>query len=369
MAAMKSAPSANYPKRIAVFVPGWIGDAVMATPALRALRAHFESSWIALVGKAGALEILRGADLADGTITDTSAGRPWRPLRLQRTAWRVRAGRFDLALLLPNSFRVALLAMMAGVPWRLGYARDGRTWLLSESLAPPMAGKRPAVYPALQYYIDLVSLLDVAVTDRRMALAVTADGEESAERLLGEAGWDSARPLVMLNPGGAFGPSKRWPAERYAAVADALIARRDAQIIINAAPGEQLVADEVVGLMQNRPLINFAERDNSLALVKSLLQRSQLLVTNDTGARHIAAAMGTAMVTIFGSTDPGWTTIDYDRERMVRTDAPCAPCQKKVCPNPAGPTFHQCMLAIEPAEVTAAAEQLLSARADSGGGP
>jgi len=347
------------PASIAVLLPNWVGDAVMATPALWALRQRFDSAHITLIGRPAPLAVLAGAGLGDDELPDTSAERP-RIVHLPRMARRLRERRFDLAVLLPNSFRSAMLAWLGRARRRLGYARDGRGWMLTDRLTPPRddKGKR-LVQPAMDYYIDLLAPLGIAVEDRRMMLATTPEGESAAEVMLTWAGYDEARPLVMLNPGGSFGPSKRWPAGRYAAVADALAARHGAQVIINAAPNERAVARNVAEAMTATPLVNFADHDNTLVLLKSLMSRCDLVITNDTGARHVAAAMGAGVVTIFGSTDPDWTTIDYPRERIVRADVPCAPCQKKRCPLPAGPTFHQCMKAISVDEVLVAAEQLL----------
>ena len=351
--------SAISPASIAVLVPNWVGDAVMATPALRALRRRFDSARITLIGRPAPLAVLAGAGLGDEESPDTSANAP-AIVHLPIMASRLRRRRFDLAVLLPNNFRSAMLVWLAGIGRRLGYARDGRGWMLTDKVAPPRDGRgRLRVCSAMDYYIDLLGPLGIAVDDRQMKLATTPEGESAAENLLGQAGYDPARPLVMLNPGGAFGPSKLWPTDRYAAVADQLAADHRAQIIVNAAPGEQALAAEVASAMAAAPLINFARLGNTLALLKSLMARCRVVVTNDTGARHIAAAMGAGVVTVFGSTDPGWTTIDYPRERIVRTDVPCAPCQKKRCPLPAGPAFHQCMTAIDVSQVLAAAEELL----------
>jgi heptosyltransferase-2 len=151
-------------------------------------------------------------------------------------------------------------------------------------------------------------------------------------------------------------------------VADELIEDLRAGIIINAAPAEKDIASAVEAAMKHPPLVNFARRSNSLGLLKGLLRRCDLLITNDTGARHFAAALGTAVVTIFGSTDPTWAQIDYPRERILRADVPCGPCQKKRCLQPPGPTFHRCMVAIPPEMVAQAARELLASRPVRAGG-
>lgn len=352
---------------IVVFLPNWVGDVVMATPVLRALREQTDAR-IRWVGRRIALDVLAGAPWADEQIVDAS-----REGRRLPGAWQVagqlRAQRADLAVLLPNSFRVAAIARLAGVRRRLGYRRDGRGWLLTDRLDPPRRedGSWQPV-PAIEYYARLVESIGIELADRRMALHVVADDGREADRRLAEAGHDPARPTVMLNPGASFGPSKLWPAGRYAAVADELMRQADAQILINAAPAERNVARQVASAMAEGPMLNLAEGDNSLGLVKALLGRCDLLITNDTGARHIAAAMGCGVVTVFGSTDPRWAQIDYALERIVRVDVPCSPCQQKVCPLPAGPEHHRCMELIQPERVLAPALELLACDRGEGRG-
>ncbi|MCD4825961.1 MAG: lipopolysaccharide heptosyltransferase II [Phycisphaerae bacterium] len=345
-------------KNILVVLPNWVGDAVMATPALRALRRRWPIAKIYLMGKPVVLETVSSNSIGDECVP--AAGRGIRGL-LKTAGW-VRRQRIDLAVLLPNSFRSAAVAWLGRAKCRLGYNRDGRGLMLTRKLNPPRddAGKL-AVYPALQYYIDLIESLGIEVADRSMTIAAEA---APATEVLTETGYDSARPLVMLNPGGAFGPSKLWPMDRYAALADALIDRHDAQIIINAAPNERQAVAAVAKAMKHQPLLDFAERDNSIALLKSLMQRCRLLVTNDTGTRHIAVALGIDAVTIFGSTDPNWTTLDCPRERLVQLDVPCGPCQQKHCPLPPGPEYHQCLEKLNVATVLAAAEELLAGNAE-----
>jgi len=344
---------------IVVFLPNWVGDVVMATPALRAMRSHWPDARIVHVGRATALDTLGGTGWADDVVVDSSS-RPYGVKNFLHMATRLRHGRFGLAVLLPNSFRTAALARLAGVRRIAGYDRDARGWLLSDKLAPPRDEHgRLTPICAIDYYIELAALLEVPCISRRMELGVTDADETAAEILLREAAVSPRRPIVMLNPGSSFGPSKMWQLERFAAVADELVRRRDAQIIINAAPSERPVAAHVALAMHYTPAINFADRDNTIALLKSIIRRCTLLITNDTGARHLAAAFGIGVVTLFGSTDPQWTRIDYGLERTIRVDVPCSPCQQKMCYQPAGPAYHQCMKAITPQMVLAAAEELL----------
>ncbi len=348
------------PLNIAIALPTWVGDVVMATPVLRAVRKHFANSRITHVGRTIALEVLAGdAAIADEQLPDISQQSP-KLVNTIRQGWQLRSRKFDLAILLPNSFRSAMVFALGGAKRIAGYSRDGRGWLLSDKLQPPRSESGDATPIAIiDYYIGLANSLGVTVDSRELSLGVTSEGEAQAEQLLADAGTDESRPLVMLNPGASFGPSKLWPANRYAAVADALAGEYGAQIIINAAPGEKGIARQVAAAMQSKPAINFAEVPGNIALLKSLLRRCSLLITNDTGARHIAAAMGASVVTIFGSTDPKWSQIDYEHERIVRVEVPCSPCQQKVCAQPQGEQWHECMTAVTVEMVLDAARELL----------
>lgn len=366
-----AAYNAAMPRRrnIAVFLPNWIGDVVMATPALHALRAHFADARIAYVGRAGALATLAPAVEADDRVEDRS-NRPPRTANALELARRLRRWRPDLAVLLPNSFRTALIARMGGSRRVLGYDRDGRGPLLTDRVRPRRGpGGRFTPMPAVTYYAELVKAIGVRCDETRLTLPVAPADREAADALLAEAGVVPDRPVVLLNPGASFGTSKMWAPERYGALADLLIERRAAQVVLNAAPSERHVARWVEEAMTHRPAISFARRDNSLGLLKALLARCDLLVTNDTGARHVAAALGTPVVTVFGSTDPEWSRIGFGDERIVREPVECSPCQQKLCPLPAGPQYHQCMERIAPERVLAAACELLDLARPKGGGP
>ncbi len=347
------------PQTVAIVLPSWLGDTVMATPALCALRQRFDTAQIVHVGPPACLEALEGSDLADAQKVDLSRIPP-RAINFFRQVVCFRRRRFDLAVLLPNSFRSALVCWLGGARRRIGYNRDGRGGMLTDKLSPPRdpSGRRETI-AAIDYYNALAEALGAKVLSRRMSLTATSVDQASAVALLAQERIDPHRPVIMLNPGGAYGPSKRYPADRFATVADALVERYGAQIVINAAPNERDLAAHLAQAMKHPPAVNFAERANSIGLLKGLLRRCDLLITNDTGARHVAAALGTAVVTIFGSTDPALSRIDFDRERIVLTSAPCAPCQRKTCPLPAGKEHHRCMKEISPKKVLAAVEELL----------
>jgi len=347
------------PRRIAVFLPNWVGDAVMFTPTLRAIRARLGGARLMLVGRPAPTAVLTPNPWTD----EVAVLRRGTALRL---ICSLRSQRFDLAVLGPNSFRSALVARAAGARRRLGYDRDGRGMLLTDKLDPARGPDgRLAVTPAVDYYLKLAEHLGCDVSDRRMELSVGEADAASAETMRRRAGVEEGRPVVLINPGAAFGPAKLYPAERFAAVADGLVEARGAQIIINAAPGERPIAEAVEGRMKHAPVLNLARIDNTIGLLKAFVRRADLVITNDTGPRHFAVAFGRAVVTIFGPTDPERTKTYCDRERIVRVDVPCGPCQCKRCPLPEGPSRHQCMLGISPEMVVAAGKELLDRGADA----
>jgi len=382
-------------RNILVFLPNWVGDVVMATPMLRTLRRRFAEARITYVGKPVAVETIRGTPWADELLVERSRAGLMATANMMIT---LRRARYDLAVLLPNSFRSAMLARLGGADDVIGYARDGRSVFLTTKLSPPRGPDgRFTPTPMIDYYNALATRLGCDDPGGSMQLHTPATDETAADALLRGAGVPPALcaprdkpqkddespsthnaggtpaprlgPLVMLNPGASFGPSKLWPAERFAAVADGLVAARGARIIINAAPSEHAVAQAVADAMTHPPLVNFVGKQNSLGLLKALLGRCELLVTNDTGARHIAAARGCGLVTVFGSTDPTWARIDYPRERIVRRPVPCGPCQQKTCSQPAGPDFHRCMTSIAPETVLAECLAVLDLPRDAGAPP
>jgi len=341
------------PARILVLLPNWVGDVVLATPALAALRRRFAESRICLLLRSYVADVVADGGFADEVLT-------WPPDRTGPAGWlrfirRLRAHRFDLALLLPNSFRSALAVRLSGARRRVGYVRDARGWLLTDRLRPPRSGGRRVVESMLDYYGRLVEALECDASDRRPRLGIGPADEAACARRF--ASLDQERPLVVLNPGGAFGTAKLWPAERFAAIGDALAGEFNAQIIASGTPKERALGEAIARAAQ-RPVMLCFEPPVGLGPLKALIRRADLLVTNDTGPRHYAIALGTPVVTIFGPTDPGWTETRFHLERKVMLALDCQPCQKKRCP--LGHT--NCMMQLDVERVLVAARALLAER-------
>ncbi|MHC5004219.1 MAG: lipopolysaccharide heptosyltransferase II [Planctomycetota bacterium] len=296
--------------RLLVVCPSWVGDTVMATGALDALRRALPEARITGLLRPGLDELLDGGDWLDEVVVHANRG----PLAPLRVALMLRRGRFDAALLLPNSFRSALTVRLAGIPRRIGYDRDGRGRLLTTAV--PVAPSDVPV-PAIESYSRLVAAaVGGAAPDAAPRLAVTDAQRAAADALLA----DVDRPLAVLNPG-ANRPDKRWPATSFARVADDLAARRGMAIAVTGAPAEAPVLAEVIAAAAPAtPVIDLAARGVGLGSLKGVLDRAAVLVTNDTGPRHIAAALGTPVVSLFGPTDHRWTTLPAAREHVLVAD-------------------------------------------------
>ena len=350
---MSSDQQHQSPARLLVVMPSWVGDIVMATPTLRALRQLYPSTDIVALAPEAVRPVIEACPWLDQIL----AVRPDRS-GVFATASRLRAERFDMAVLLPNSFRWALVAKLAGIGRIAGYSRDGRGLLLTERLTPRREGRRFVPVPALDYYLQLTVHLGSVEPAKRMELFTRPEDDVKVDRLLGDVG--SGRKLVLLAPGANYGPSKMWPADRFAALADRCVRELGAKVVVSGAPGERPILDQVID-SASEPVIDLAAAGIDLALLKSVVKRSSLVVTNDTGPRHVAAAFGIPLVTIFGPTDPAWTEIGFELERQVKLDVPCAPCQKKRCP-----TDLCCMIGISADMVFEKAAELLAAERRSG---
>ncbi|MBM4032187.1 MAG: lipopolysaccharide heptosyltransferase II [Planctomycetes bacterium] len=339
-------------KRIVVRAPNWVGDVVMATPTFRALRENCPKAHIAVALRPYVRPILNGAPWFDETIAaeDRGWGNFW---SLVRT---LRAGDFDLAVILPNSFRTALEAWLGRVRYRIGYDRRRRGVLLSAPIAPPRDSKgRFIPRNMVDYYLTLCEHLGCQGLSQREELFITPECQARADAFLAKHGVAPDAKLVGMNPGGAFGSSKLWPADRFVAVGDAL-AERGLRTILFGSPAERPILEKIAGSMRDKPLLP-EPGELDLDVLKPLVKRCSLLITNDTGARHFAVAFDVPAVTIMGSTSPRYTEVNMEKQIVVRVDVDCGPCQEKVCK-----TDHRCMTLITPDMVLGAAGRLLSGR-------
>ncbi|MEM8781545.1 MAG: lipopolysaccharide heptosyltransferase II [Planctomycetota bacterium] len=303
--------------RLLVVMPTWFGDCVMATPTLRALRRACPETAIEALVAEPLIPLMDGAEGVDAwRAAEPKRGFGW----AGRQSEALRHGGFDACVLLPNSFRWAWAAWRAGIPMRIGYARDGRGALLTDRLVPRRVGSRFLEVPTLEYYLQLARYLGADGRDVAMRLPVDDASDRQAEQHLSPA---EGRPVVLLNPG-AQKPEKRWPAERFADLADRCVERLGVAVAVTGSPAEREIVDAVCGRARSEPM-NLPALGVDLPTLKAIARRAAVLVTNDTGPRHLAAAVGTPVVTLFGPTTPAWTEIDFPLERIVTATPDASP--------------------------------------------
>ncbi len=327
------------PSSILIRGPNWVGDAVLSIPAIKAVRARFPHSSITLMVRPWVGGLFRSAGFIDEVWTQ-----PKPPLREWfGTAGEVRRRRFDLALLLPNSFESALTVFAAGVPVRAGYATDGRGFLLTERIAKPIEKRHQVAY-----YLDLARSVFGALEEPTSEIVASDEARIAARRLLRSSGLDPGAGLLVLNPGAAFGSAKRWHEDRFAQVADQIVEEFHLQTVVIGSASETALADRIRSCMEY-PVVALTGRTD-LETLLGVLSLASIMITNDSGPMHMSAALGTPTVAVFGSTDAEVTRPIGPRTRVVRHAMACSPCLLRECP-----IDHRCMEAVSVEDVFEAA--------------
>lgn len=332
-------------KAILALVPNWLGDVAMCTPALRALRRRFPEARLDVIGRPSACALLEGLPWFERLIP--VAPRPGLSdmLRLRRRCGR-RA--YDLAVVFPHSIRAALLAKAAGARRRLGYARDARSFALTDRVQPYREGAEITPIYMAHEYLGLVEALGCQDDGAGLELCASPKDVEAVRAYLGAEG-----PVVGIAPGAAFGPSKCWPAESYAAVMDALAERAGAQCVLLTGPGEEETRGAVLA-HAHAPVTQCQEDPPAVARLKAAISQVDLLIGNDSGPRHIAIAFRKPVICIMGPTSPRYSEGPWEIGRVLRLDVDCGPCQQPVCA-----TDHRCMTRIKAESVVEAAMEFL----------
>lgn len=329
-------------RRILVRTTNWIGDAVMTTPAMGAIRAAFPAAEIVVAASPLVAELFRHHPYCDRVLVFDKKG-PHRGLRgLLRFAGALRRERFDLAILLQNAVEAAVLSFLAGIPQRAGYRTDGRRLLLSHGV-PVGDAERRLHHTA--YYLRMLESLGIRGGDACLRLECTAEEASRARATLGEGAF------VALNPGAAYGSAKRWVPERFAAVGDRLAEEFGVRVVLTGGPGETEIGRDIEAAMSSRPL-NLIGR-TTVREMMAVLSHCRLMITNDSGPMHVAAALGVPIAAIFGPTDHTTTSPLAASCRIIRKEIDCAPCLLRQCP-----TDHRCMEAVTVDDVIAAAREL-----------
>ena len=342
------------PARILIRATNWIGDAVMSLPSVRAVRGRFPNSHIAVLARPWVADLYASETSVDRIILyRPRAG--FRDLSAKvRAAWALRRQRFDCAILLQNAFEAAAIARLAGVRDVIGYNRDGRGWLLSTAVPPPRQGEIPN--HERFYYLELLRRAGVIETlpeSEAIRLEGADEFAEAGRRAFSE--WDLPLPVIGLSPGAAYGTAKRWLPERFAEAAAALAADRHASVCLFGSSAERELCHQIATAIGAGVVVRNLAGETSLKQFMEAAAACLVFLTNDSGAMHIASALGVPTVTVFGATNPVTTGPTGNRSRVVREKVACSPCLLRECP-----IDHRCMTGVTAAHVVGVADELLS---------
>lgn len=329
-------------KRILIRSVNWIGDAILTTPAITALRNNFPEARISILAKPWVSEIFKGNPDVDEVILYEGSG----IVQRLRLIHGIRMKGFDLAILFQNAFEAALIAFLSGIPLRLGYCTDGRGFLLKPSI-PANADTMKKHH--LEYYLDLLRGAGLKAEDESLVLNLDEKERAWALDFLKNGGWKEGDRLVGINPGASYGRAKRWYPERFAFLGDRLI-KEGVKVIVFGGPGERLIVEDIKKRMTKEPII---AAEVSVRELASIIERCAVFITNDTGPMHMASALRVSVVAIFGSTDPNVTGPIGEGHAVIQKGVECSPCFLRECPKD-----FRCMDLIKVEDVLFAAEDV-----------
>jgi heptosyltransferase-2 len=342
-------------RRVLVMSPNWLGDAVMALPAIADLRRAYPDARLIVAARSAVAGVFRLTPMVDDVVVLGWRGQLFRRRALQEDLARLRSVQADIALLLPNAFSAAWMTRRAGLPERWGYATDLRRPLLSRAVATP----KRSVHQA-EYYQHLVRELGIATGPREPALLVPREASEEARALLVARGWDAVRPLVSIAPGAAYGTAKRWLPGHYARLVTSLVQTEGAQCVLVGSAGDAETTSWIRGLVPDsaRAQVIDLAGATTLATLAGVMVASRAFVSNDSGAMHVASAVGVPVAALFGPTR------EYETAPLPRAGARaevlihnvwCRPCMLRECP-----IDHRCMKGLMPERVFACVSELMS---------
>lgn len=327
----------------------WVGDTLLTYPTLEALKRRFPNSKIAIFVPSHLADLWKTSPHVDEIISfEKRRGLRsiFEDLRISRL---LRKNGFDLGLILPRSFRSAFQIMLAGIPIRIGYQDEGRSLLLTHGI--PRREEMLRTH-RVHYYQELMGPLGKMNELSSPRLHLREEDRKWAEETLKGRGYLDGRPLIGINPGAAYGLAKCWHPDRFGELGKRLFEKWKTTALIFGREEERGMAEKILKHLGEGG-VDFTGKTSLLQLA-ALLEQCRLLVSNDTGTMHVASAVGTPVVAIFGPTDPVATGPWGDGHVVVKTEVSCSPCFKRVCP-----TDHRCMEGVTVDEVEAVVDKKL----------
>ncbi len=341
-------------KRILIRCPNWIGDVMLSIPSISLVREAFPSAHISILIKSNLSPLLEGnPDIHEIISFEPDLMSVIEKLKFYRG---LKEKNFDLAILLTNSFGSALFIYLAGIKERIGYNKDMRGIFLTEKIPMP-SRKSPRMHQA-DFYLTLIEAISRgkgqgARGKERLFFCIPEDVQNSVDKFWDEKGLSGKAPIIGMNIGASYGSAKRWMPERFAELADRIYSELKGEVILFGGSGDFSIEAEIKGRMKNKALSMVGK--TTLKSLTMMIKRCHLFITNDSGPMHIAAAVGTPIVAIFGSTDPSETSPLCDKYKIVSKPVDCSPCWKRECP-----TNHKCMELIKVSDVMDAVKEMFS---------
>ncbi len=332
--------------KIIIRVPNWIGDSILSVPAIKSLSKNFPGAQIWIAANEWVRELFQSFDFIEGFVLLP----PSNKLKdLKSSVKKIKEHKFDAGLLMTNSFASALLFSLAKIPERWGYSRDGRSILLTNGVS---SQTQSLFIHQVDYYRDLIKKLGFKVYPSELFLPLKAEDKKESEKILDSLNVDRKQPLITLNPGAYYGSAKRWPAKKFAETATLLQQRKNATIIITGSKNESWLAETIISYVPEKPISLIGK--TSLRQLAGIISDSSLFITNDSGPMHMANALKTPVISIFGPTDPRVTGPFQKPSKIIKKNVACWPCSYRECPYD-----HRCMERIEAEEVYQASKEFI----------
>ena len=331
--------------KILIRATNWVGDAIMALPALRAVRKRFPEAEITILARPYVAFIYKDQQVCDSMMFVDYK---------HDMVGEIRTRKFDVALLLQNAFEAAWFAWRTGIPERIGYARDGRSFLLTKAVPVPKPGE--ILSHEQYYYLELLrraNWLDSLPNESFITLNVSEENRQRAAEFLLFNGAKPGNLRVAIGAGASYGSAKCWPPDRFAELANRLQDHSGVDVILYGTRAEAPVSSAIAAGMHRAPIDLTGK--TAINDLPALLSQCHLFIGNDSGAMHVAAAVGLPVVAVFGPTDPLGTAPVTPRCSIVQEKPYCNPCFLRRCP-----TDHRCMTRVTPEAVEAAARQWIS---------
>jgi heptosyltransferase-2 len=335
--------------RVMIRATNWLGDAVMSLPAIRVIRETLPHAHLAVVARPWVGDLYAREKAIDRVIPYTAKSL----VEKRAFAKRLRVERFDAAILLQNAFDAALMAWMAAIPRRIGYNRDGRGLLLTDAVRVPEPGDIPR--HERFYYLEMlrrIGMIERFPECETIRLDGAADACAAGLRRMAELGIEG--PAVGVSPGAAYGNAKRWFPERFAESARILASEACGRVLLFGSAAERDLCEQVARSISSSPVRNLAGETKLTEFIE-LAAACRVFLTNDSGAMHVASALGVPTVAVFGATDDVTTGPTGANAKVVREHAECSPCLLRECP-----IDHRCMTRVSAARVVEAARKLLA---------